>query len=46
MKFDHKSPVENIAILPSGFMFVSVGGTTTNFWDIRTGKLLESSNNN
>ncbi|KRX10000.1 WD40-repeat-containing domain [Pseudocohnilembus persalinus] len=46
MVFDHGHPVEDIAVLPSGFQFISVGGTQTNIWDIRTGKILESLNNN
>ena len=30
----------------SGLIFVSVGGTFTNFWDIRSDKPLEILNNN
>ena len=42
MIFDHGFPVECIAALPNGFSFVSVGGTETKIWDIRTGQTIHS----
>ncbi|EAR85061.1 U3 small nucleolar RNA-associated protein, putative (macronuclear) [Tetrahymena thermophila SB210] len=45
-QFNHGVSIEDTTIIPSGFSFATVGGTSVNIWDLRTGNAIETLNHN